>query len=280
MLFTTGDHLIHVNLITNVATEVGEHGIDGIYALGVTINGDLYGARSGGETFLIDPTTGEAFPETLSSLGENFEYGTLPFDQRFVAPPAALSSEYLVDLISGQSIENLDFGNYYNPSALHGQKFEDLNGNGIRETNEPGLNGWTIELYDENGELVDSQVTMSMDLDNNNVIDPFFEMGLYWFTDLPAGSFTISEVQQDGWTQSAPADPGIWGVILANGDTLEALDFGNYRGTEIHGQKFNDLNGNGRKDPGEPGINDWEIQVLDSNGNLVATQTDHGNGFE
>src|SRR6185503_15389963 len=34
----------------------------------------------------------------------------------------------------------------------------------------------------------------------------------------------------------------------------------------ITGLKFNDLNGNGVRDPGEPGLANWTIQVTDSNG--------------
>ena len=34
----------------------------------------------------------------------------------------------------------------------------------------------------------------------------------------------------------------------------------------ISGQKFNDLNGNGARDPGEPGLDGWTVQLLDETG--------------
>ena len=42
--------------------------------------------------------------------------------------------------------------------------------------------------------------------------------------------------------------------------------------SEIHGQKWSDLDGNGERDAGEPGLNGWEIQLFDGP-LLVATQT-------
>ncbi len=39
----------------------------------------------------------------------------------------------------------LDFGNY-RPVSISGRKFEDLDGDGVKDAGEPGLVGWTIEL--------------------------------------------------------------------------------------------------------------------------------------
>src|ERR1041385_6824544 len=39
------------------------------------------------------------------------------------------------------------------------------------------------------------------------------------------------------------------------------VDFGNFRLGIISGQKFHDRNGNGVKDPGEPGLKDWTIYI-------------------
>lgn len=42
---------------------------------------------------------------------------------------------------------------------------------------------------------------------------------------------------------------------------------------EISGLKFNDINGNGVQDKGEPVLGGWTINLLDSNGNVIATAT-------
>lgn len=44
---------------------------------------------------------------------------------------------------------------------------------------------------------------------------------------------------------------------------------------DVHGQKFLDLDGDGRKDPGEPGMNLVEIELLDAQGALLLRQRTH-----
>ncbi|MCA9177602.1 MAG: hypothetical protein KDB14_24115 [Planctomycetales bacterium] len=92
---------------------------------------------------------------------------------------------------------------------------------------EPGLDGWTIELVDSEGNVVDTQVTMSVDLDENGDIDPFSEMGLYWFDDVEPGDYTVREVNKLLWTQTYPEAPGTWSVSVGAEDVLEEIDFGN-----------------------------------------------------
>lgn len=149
---------------------------------------------------------------------------------------------------------------------IHGQKFHDLNGNGIKDKDpgEPGLAGWTIELEDANGN-VQSIVT-----DAN---------GNYWFMNLPSGTYTVSEEMQDGWTQTFPLS-GTHTVVLEDCEVLEGFDFGNWQeeSGEIHGQKFHDENGNGVKDLGELGLSGWTILLLDANGNVISSTVTDSNG--
>ncbi|OPY54450.1 MAG: hypothetical protein A4E49_01027 [Methanosaeta sp. PtaU1.Bin112] len=94
-------------------------------------------------------------------------------------------------------------------------KFEDKNGNGARDSGEPGLSGWTIRLMKEGAE-VDSTVTAAD--------------GSYSFKRVVPGSYIIEEAAQAGWTQSYPASPGTHPVTLVSGvPGLTDLDFGNRR---------------------------------------------------
>ena len=69
----------------------------------------------------------------------------------------------------------------------------------------------------------------------------------------------MCEVQQAGWTQSYPATEacgaaaGGWGITLTSGQLDSGNDFGNWTTATKTGMKFNDLNGDGVKDAGEPG---------------------------
>ncbi|HIU76295.1 MAG TPA: hypothetical protein IAC62_10460 [Candidatus Pelethocola excrementipullorum] len=60
--------------------------------------------------------------------------------------------------------------------------WEDLNGNGIYDSGEPGINGIVVELYNEEMELIDTTVTA-----NNQAMEP----GYYLFNNLPPGSYFV-----------------------------------------------------------------------------------------
>lgn len=94
-----------------------------------------------------------------------------------------------------------------------GTKLQDQNCDGVvNQSTDPGLAGWTIQLRDNSGNLIATTVT-----DNQ---------GNYCFSNLPAGVYQVSEVNQPGWTQTFPAGSGIHTINLAAGSVATAL-FGN-----------------------------------------------------
>jgi Ca2+-binding RTX toxin-like protein len=168
-------------------------------------------------------------------------------------------------------------------TTISGQKYHDLNANGVHDPNEPGLDRWTITLYDATGGIVASQLTYSSDLNSDGSIDPYSEMGLYEFAGIAPGTYKVAETLQPGWFQSEPTGPvdpvlntKTYQIITAGGDgPFQDLDFGNYRRGAITGQKFQDSNGNGRQDGNEIYLNNWTIQLYNQADELVATQVTH-----
>ena len=153
-----------------------------------------------------------------------------------------LIAGYIVDIASG-SVEQRDFVNFQGVN-ISGSKFNDLNENGIWNDGEPGLADWTIQLLkDEDGFGVVATTTTDVN-------------GNYSFGPLGPGDYRVREVQQDGWTQttSNPAD-----FTAVSGQDLKSLNFGNYQYGRISGYKFNDINGNGQWDEGEPALDGWTI---------------------
>src|SRR3990172_1266317 len=127
------------------------------------------------------------------------------------APPSP--GTYTITLASGQNIGNRNFGNKKldsKPGSICGTKFNDLNGNGVWNAGEPRLPNWTINLTGAS--------TLSVTTD---------EKGNYCFTDLPAGTYTVSEVMQTGWQQTAPPSPGTYTITLASGQNIVNRNFGN-----------------------------------------------------
>jgi 6-phosphogluconolactonase (cycloisomerase 2 family) len=60
--------------------------------------------------------------------------------------------------------------------------------------------------------------------------------------------------------------PGTHTVVLSPDEIATGRDFGNRGAGEIRGTKFNDLDGDGARDPGEPGLENWRV-YLDLNNN-------------
>jgi subtilisin family serine protease len=134
-------------------------------------------------------------------------------------------------------------------SSIHGTVFHDLDASGVRDDSKPSLAGWTV-FIDANG---------------SGVLDPGDRFvvtgpdGQYAFFGLVPGTYIIRAVQQDGWLQSAPADA--YSIDLGLGQYSFGDDFGFYHTVSVSGQVFNDLNGSGMKDPGDPGLAGWRVFV-------------------
>src|SRR5437016_614725 len=54
--------------------------------------------------------------------------------------------------------------------------------------------------------------------------------------------------------------------MVSSGGSRSGVNFGNFQSNTLSGHAFNDVNGNGSKDIGEPGLSGWTI-FLDTNNN-------------
>lgn len=134
------------------------------------------------------------------------------------------------------------------PAEIHGSKFEDVNGNGVWDSGESALAGWTINLTGtENGTAV---------TDAN---------GNYSFTDLSVGTYIVTETQQIGWTQTT-ANPSAITVGLA--DVINHVNFGNFKNVTVSGYKWKDADGSLSFDSGDVKLAGWTV-FADANSNGV-----------
>lgn len=157
---------------------------------------------------------------------------------------------HIVSTESGKRTEGLDFGNRaaggeFVPVSICGAKFDDRNGDGVRQNAEPGLAGWTIELLAGTDTLLRSVVTDGS--------------GAYCFGQIGSGTYSIRELQSDGWVRKYPSGTGMHTIVTQSGQNLVGLDFGNFRLGRIRGKKFDDRNGNGIAEASEPGLAGWTI---------------------
>jgi len=149
---------------------------------------------------------------------------------------------------------------------IRGMKYEDRNGDGVRQADEPGLAGWTITLSYQ-GSPVDATTTGA---DGSYV----FRLDAGRMA-IRAGSYTVAEAPQPGWVQSQAPAP----VIVAYGAGATVFggnDFGNYRPATISGRKFDDRGVDGSS-VGDPGLSGWGITL--NGGASTATGSDGGFTF-
>ncbi|HLN92259.1 MAG TPA: SdrD B-like domain-containing protein, partial [Thermoanaerobaculia bacterium] len=172
--------------------------------------------------------------------------------------------------------------------CVAGTKFEDRNGNGRRDSGESGLPGVEIRVSD-------------FDHDNRAPLRGLTAAdGSFRICGLTSGiDFRVAETVPFGYRQTAPLDRRASRRLIArdHGYIVEAcdenfsgLDFGNQLiPNAIGGIKFEDLNANGVRDPGEPGLAGFTISLLssapgspphnvttDANGNFLFTDVAPG----
>ena len=127
----------------------------------------------------------------------------------------------------GQVRECDEQNNFYHvvlpgTGEIRGTDFNDLNGDGFEQGNEPGLSGWTIYLdQNHNGRRDPDERFTTTDASGN-----------YSFPNLAQGDYTVAEESQPGWIETAPITKAYTLTIQA-GQVLSGNDFGNQQNTEV-----------------------------------------------
>jgi parallel beta-helix repeat protein len=109
----------------------------------------------------------------------------------------------------GMTINELSTAN------VSGEVFVDVNQNGEYDADEPGIDGVTIELLDENG-------TPVLDVEGQRVIAMTSDGGFYLFEGVDPGIYQLHEVQPTGVEDGAEILGSLGGTIPAN-DTMRLL---------------------------------------------------------
>ena len=99
--------------------------------------------------------------------------------------------------------------------SVSGTKFNDLDGDGQRDPDEEGLEGYTIfSDANDNGSLDANEFSTETDTDGNYTLQ------------LPNGIHTIREIQQTGLATTVPNNPDFYLVQVDIGGQSNGIDFG------------------------------------------------------
>ncbi|MDP2356982.1 MAG: SdrD B-like domain-containing protein, partial [Beijerinckiaceae bacterium] len=161
--------------------------------------------------------------------------------------------------------------NLQSAGTLTGIKFNDADGDGIKDAGEAGVGGVTI-FIDNDFDGIDEAT------DNNGVLDEgerstvTIADGTYSFYGVPLGTWQVDEVVPVGSTQTTGAFETV--TISSVGQIVTVDPIGNFNPFDISGTKYIDENGDGSTD-GDVGLGGVRI-FIDLNGNGTFQWTDAG----
>jgi hypothetical protein len=172
------------------------------------------------------------------------------------------TGHHVVSLYSGQTATEKDFSARYTLGTISGSVWNDYDGDGQRDGDEPGIGGWTV-YHDAN---------LNGTHDGGEVSVSTSTTGAYQLT-VAEGNQRISLTIPVGWQRTVPATNGYHEVSVIGNGSIANLDFAGFLigAGEIHGIKWNDIDQNGSRDVGEPVLADWSI-FLDMNLNGIWNQ--------
>lgn len=174
-----------------------------------------------------------------------------------------------ITLVSGENQTHLDAGIYYAlpmNATLGNYIWNDINEDGIQQSNEVGISGVSISLYTQSGNMVASTIS-----DVN---------GMYTFYDVEPGNYRVQITPPVGMVFSpmqgvitdelnSDIQPGSGSSLICTvvaGDHITYVDAGLHLQTSqtasIGDWVWNDINKNGLQDIGEPGMPGVHIQLL------------------
>jgi hypothetical protein len=243
----TGNSVIFMNTSCGIQSWFTAPITGGFGTSGVAFDGiNLWHSNGHFNQFQTDVTG----VQTGLSFTNSIQLEDLAYDAVTFAPKCALWSDEATTANNHITAYEVPCGKPPAPKgSIAGMKFNDLNGNGVNDA-EPGLANWIITLTNETGSIV-TQTTASD--------------GSYNFTNLTDGNYTVGEVLQNNWIQTAPAvsttGSATYTVQISGGNDVTGKDFGNFQFGSVSGTKFEDLNSNGIRDAGEVGLAGWNITI-------------------
>ncbi|MGH7158147.1 MAG: SdrD B-like domain-containing protein [Candidatus Saccharimonadales bacterium] len=141
--------------------------------------------------------------------------------------------------LGGQGDEQYgNFGNFQ-LGQVGGVKFNDINGNGQRDNDEPLLKDWEVTLTTvcENRDLLSTQ-TLSVNSCAAPQVTKTDAQGRYSFGNLQPGAYKVCETQKTTWQQTYPGTKdGCHQFAINTSGQVIAADFGNKAKPQILGDQ-------------------------------------------
>lgn len=156
-------------------------------------------------------------------------------------------------------------------SGVTGVIFRDLDRDGIQDIGDTGLEGVLVNLRDENDQLIDSILTDA----SGRYFFAAQETGLQYYIEVVEGTgpgfgFTLQDQGLNDIIDS-DVDPvtGQTALFTFDPDDTLVFDAGFIYGVTVGDRVWNDSDGDGIQDGGEPGLSGVTVTLKDSGGNIL-----------
>ncbi|MEM9773538.1 MAG: SdrD B-like domain-containing protein [Chloroflexota bacterium] len=164
------------------------------------------------------------------------------------------------------------------PSSIQIEVWDDLNGDGLMDVGEPMLDGIQVDLIDFVSKSVVMSTTTSSGIAEFTTADGYYRFEVV----LPSDDYTIT-LKDQGGNEEIDSDigqgTGLSAIFLVeSGNPITDLDAGLWSPVEFAIDVWEDLNGNGLQDGGEPSVDDVTIQLVDKN-DVVLDEVQSLNGM-
>ncbi len=180
----------------------------------------------------------------------------------------------LINVGAGVSLVNYDFCEIP-PAELSGHVYVDTDQDCVYDSDEAPIAGVTITLLDANGNVVATTQTDAA--------------GQYKFSGLRPGNYTVRQTQpavlfprrsKSGlwWCGNDTVTDVISAIAIGVGATLVNYDFCEQLPGSISGNVFADIDFDCIQDPNELSIEGVLVELLDANGNVLASTRTDANG--
>ncbi|MBP6431896.1 MAG: T9SS type A sorting domain-containing protein [Ferruginibacter sp.] len=258
---------------------------DGVTVLATTVT-DAFGNYIFPDLLPGDYRVGFGAVAGLQRTTANSTSGTIP-DATNSDANVTTGVTGVYTLVAGEKNMSVDAGYYStqpaaNVGALGDKVWNDLDGDGVQDANEPGVAGITVTLYNSLGVAV---ATTTTDI-NGNYLFPNLTPGDYsvGFSNLPAGfGFTGQDKGGNDATDSDanPATGRTALVTVVGGTTNTTVDAGIRQGNNsglgsLGDRVWYDLDNNGIQDAGELGVAGVTVTLLDAGADGIVGNGDDG----
>ncbi len=168
---------------------------------------------------------------------------------------APIVNKQTLSLRGSENRTGVDFGEaQLKESSISGLVFADNNKNGVRDVGERGLSGLTAYLDLNNNSQLDASEPSSLTTADLFYTPDTDESGSYSFTHLAEGTYIVRHIVP-ALLSATPATELAHSITISGAEDRTGVNVAAvFRPNEIRGVKFDDLNGNHLRDPGEPGM--------------------------